>query len=484
MSIRSYRPELHITAESGVLEAPAGVLLDGDTWHLFYQYRPTPDSPSRWAHVISEDGPFDWEVCEDAIAPTDQELELRAGSVVSAEDGLDLYFTSITSTGASIQVAHLADLSSPYLLSEDELAVDPRVSRVGEVVNDQAGHIRFRSPCVVPDWESPDNRDAGYDGWLMLAVTGPSGQPSPMVLSSDNGRDWDLVGPLTYEGDPGFEAASIVVGPRLIHLRDEVDEQIYDVLLVTLETSGLDVSGYLVGTLTGATFKVRTGFNRIDYGHDFTRPRNTNVTPDTINVEQHHRHATLFGLLNGIGRLDSPDQHLSFRTEGWSNILSLPRVATLQGGLLFQTPPAGLPEAITRTQGACSWTGLCEVDDGSRLTAEIIDGTGQIGAVITHSGTHLNLDRSMNPHHAGDLASSVKLVEADTDSLSIFVDGSAVEVFADGGAVTMASRVYLESGCREIRVTTTGNAEVIRSWERKPLSSAGLPDFGEPSPDE
>ena len=33
-----HRPELHITAEEGVLFAPAGVLLDGNTWHVFHQY--------------------------------------------------------------------------------------------------------------------------------------------------------------------------------------------------------------------------------------------------------------------------------------------------------------------------------------------------------------------------------------------------------------------------------------------------------------
>lgn len=40
----THRPELHFVPEDGVLDAPAGILRDGDTWHLFYQYRPTADS--------------------------------------------------------------------------------------------------------------------------------------------------------------------------------------------------------------------------------------------------------------------------------------------------------------------------------------------------------------------------------------------------------------------------------------------------------
>ena len=51
----THRPELHFVPEDGVLDAPAGILRDGDTWHLFYQYRPTADSPARWGHTYSEE---------------------------------------------------------------------------------------------------------------------------------------------------------------------------------------------------------------------------------------------------------------------------------------------------------------------------------------------------------------------------------------------------------------------------------------------
>lgn len=483
MSSSIYRPELHLTAESGVLEAPAGVLLDGTTWHLFHQYRPTPEEPSRWAHAVSEDGPFDWEVCDDVLAPVGGETELRAGSVVSAGYGVNLYFTSVTASGTSIQMAKMKDISDDCPVSDDEFSIDSRVRRIGDVVGDQARRVRFRSPCVVPDWESTENRSSGHDGWLMLAVSGPSGDPSPVVLTSPDGSHWDFIGPMTFAGDPGFDASSVLVGPRILRLRDEVDGEIYDVLLVTIEEDGGDVSGYLVGTLTRSTFNVRTTFTRIDYGHDFTRPRNTNVTVGTIPVDERYLRSALFGLLNGVGRKDKAENHVSMKAEGWANAISLPRVITLQGGVLFQTPPAGLPEAITRTQGARSWTGICEIPTGSELIAEIIDAAGSIAATVIHSGDHLTVDRSMNAHHAGDPIAQAPLADGDTDSLSIFVDGSTLEVFADGGAVAMASRVYIDGGCGEIRIRTVGDAEINREWEREPVSSKNLPDYGEPSLD-
>jgi len=467
--VSSYRPELHVTPESGILDAPAGVLLDDKTWHLFHQYRPTPDSPARWAHAVSESGPFDWEICDDPLAPAGGETAIRAGAVVASGDGLDMYFTSVTAAGTSIQLAHLDDLGEECPVSDDEFAVDSRVRRVGDVISNRDDHVRFRSPCVVPDWESDDDRHAGHDGWLMLCVTGSGDHPVPVVLTSPDGRAWDFVGELSFVGETGFDASSITVGPRIIRLRDEVDGHIYDVLLMTLEHDGVDISGYLVGTLQGASFEVKTPFTRIDHGHDFTRPRNTNVTPGTVKAEKRYLQSVIFGLLNGIGRQDDPTGHLSLTEEGWANCLSLPRVITLQGGLVFQTPPAGLPDAISQSDAARSWTGLCAVPSGA-LTATLIDAAGNPAATVTHSGEQLVLDRSMNPHHAGDDPAVADLAEGDTDSLSIFVDGSTVEVFADGGAVTMASRVYIEGGCAEIRVETSGEAEIEQYWSRGPGS--------------
>lgn len=459
------------------MDAPAGVLLDGDTWHLFHQYRPTPDSPARWAHVFSEDGPFDWEVCDDVLAPVGGETALRAGAVVANGTGLDLYFTSVTAAGTSIQVAHMADLAAGCPLSDDEFTVDTRVQRIGDVISDRDGYARFRSPCVVPGWESNDDRHAGHDGWLMLAVTGSGDSPVPVVLSSPDGRSWDFVGRLGFEGDPGFDSASIAVGPRIFRLRDEVDGNIYDILLITLESGGIDISGYLVGTLRGAAFEVVTPFTRIDHGHDFTRPRNTNVTAGTVPEDERYQRSVIFGLLNGVGRQDDPSRHLSLPAGNWVNVLSLPRVVTLQGGLLFQTPPAGLPDAISRSTAARSWTGLCEIPAGSNLTATLVDAAGEAAATIVHSGGQLVLDRSVNPRHAGDPVAQAALTGDDTDSLSVFVDGSTVEVFANGGAVTMASRVYIDGGCSDIRVETSGGAVLERYWERGPVSSGNLPDY-------
>ena len=473
----THRPELHFVPEDGVLDAPAGILRDGDTWHLFYQYRPTADSPARWGHTYSEESPFDWLDCDDVLAPVGGELSLRAGSVAQGPDDIHLFFTSVTTAGIAVHLARYADVDEICEVSDDPQSLDPNVVRFGEVVGNTRNFDHFRSPSVVPDWASED-RDDGHDGWLMLALTGHSDAPVPVILESADGVSWRLRGSLKFDGDPGFLEGEVpatspippVVSPRLVRLRDEVDGNIYDVLFVTLERGGRDVSGYLVGRLEGTTFTVVSGFRRVDFGHDFSRPRSTNTTTGTLTPEQRYERAVIVGLLNGNGRGDDATAHASWEAEGWANALSLPRRVTLEGGVLYQAPAPGLPDAVKLSDYARSWTGVMEVPSGSCVTVTLLDGAGDPAASICHSGDGISLDRSMNKAFEHCFADSepatATLAEGDSDTLTIIQDGSTVEVFVDGGLIAMASRVYFEGGCSGLRVETSGDAVIEQDWQR------------------
>lgn len=472
----TYRPELHLTADQGVLDAPAGVLLDGSTWHVFYQYRPAPGEASRWGHSFTEEFPFDWLECDDALAPVGGEIALRAGAVAPGDDGVNLYFTSVTSAGTTIRLAKFTGIDNTCTVSDDPATVDRQVIRHDQVMGDTDGYRNFRSPCVVPDWDVEDVDTRG-PGWLMLALTGPTELPVPVVLRSPDGVDWRFEGPLEFDGDTGLRSGDAalppVVSPRIIRLRDEVDGEIYDILFATIEAGasrGTEIAGYLVGHLRGSTFEVVTGFRRLDFGHDFTRPRNTNYTMGTSVPGADFHEAIIFGVLNGRGRLDDASVHHSWQEEGWANALSLPRRLTLQDGIIYQTPPVGLPDAVSNTERARMWTGVLEVPEGSRVTVTVLDGAGEPAAVITHSSSELRLDRSMarafNHTYEGDLPAVAQLMPGEEDSLTVVVDGSTIEVFADSGLVTMASRAYVEGGCSGFRVEAKGDAAVLNSFER------------------
>ncbi|MDO5076494.1 GH32 C-terminal domain-containing protein [Corynebacterium sp.] len=453
MSHASHHPELHATAEQGILNAPAGVLRSTDSWHIFHQYQPTIDAAARWAHQVSPAAPYDWVICDDVLAPVGAETKLRAGSVANDGDTVDLFFTSVTDTGCSIHVATIENITETLAeISDDALHLDEHVVRCGEVLSDQDGYTDFRSPCVVPK----------NDGWLMLAVTGESESPTLVIAESDDRRNWKVCGPLTFAGTTNVEQERRLVAPRIIQLRDELatdSEEVFDILIVTLERDGVDHSGYLVGTLDGTVFHVRTPFQRLDFGHDFTRPRNTN----TLDHATYGR-AALFGLMNGIGRYDDPTTHLSLRSEQWANCLSVPRLTTLEGGLLFQTPAFGLPAAVEQTNWARLWTGLFDASEGA-VTVTLYNPDDSIAGVVRHSGDRLQFDRSMNPHHLGSPIAEAELIAADTDALTILVDGSTVEIFADGGVATMASRVYFDTHCARLEVETSGDATILQCYE-------------------
>lgn len=204
----THRPELHFVPESGILEAPAGVLLDGTTWHLFFQYRHELSAPAHWGHTYSEELPFDWLECDNVLAPVGGELSLRAGSVAAGEDAVNLYFTSVTSTGTSVRLARFTDFQDVCEISDDRHSLDPNVVRYGEVTSSVTNYSRFRSPSVVPDWAAKD-RDEGHAGWLMLALTGHSDAPLPVILRSADGLSWEVEGPLEFNGEPGFNQGEV-----------------------------------------------------------------------------------------------------------------------------------------------------------------------------------------------------------------------------------------------------------------------------------
>lgn len=431
------RPELHLTPSRGILDAPAGVLEEGGTWHLFYQYQPQADGVSRWAHEIGMEAPFYWEACDDVLAPQGNQTTLRAGSVVPGAAGQALLFYTEVADGTAHVAVASCELADP--LSETEGDLDPSVQVLGRVLEG------VRSPCVLPHLYK--------EGWLLLGVQGPD----LVIAESTDATSWRLLGPLRINGESGIAEDAKVAAPRIIRLRDLVEGNLFDVLIVTIESrSGVDISGYMVGRLNGSTFTVSAPFRRIDFGHDFTRPRNTNK----VHLDVTYRSATLFGLMNGVGKLDDAHRHHSFHTEGWANCLSLPRRVTLESGILYQTPMPGIVQAVEESDEAVMWTMRGVIPAGEQITVTLTVAGEPIG-VVTHRAESVQFDRSMNPHHSDDTPAIAPVHAPEQDhSLTIIVDGSAVEIFAAGGQVAMSSRVYSPAGPVTFEVNCTPGAAV------------------------
>ncbi|MCP1387385.1 GH32 C-terminal domain-containing protein [Corynebacterium sp. TA-R-1] len=461
------RPELHVTADDGILEGPAGVIRLGKegerVWHMFYQYKPAPGGASRWGHHASEDDPFSWYECNDAIVPVDGETQVRAGAVVggeAADGGVDMYFTSVSEAGNQIKLARVADVDELCDDLDDDLDVSAAAERLDITIEGAGEWTNFRSPCVIPGWFALGDRNEGHQGWLMLAVAGGTDAPKPVVLSSADGRSWTFEGPLEFDGDPGIELDETLVAPRLVRLRDQVDGKIYDVLFLTIERDNKDYSSYIIGRLEGNTFTVVTPSQLFDHGHDFTRPRNTNYARDVADELVRYERAYIYGFMTDSGRNGDPTSEPNWEREGWANALTLPRRVTLQHGHLYQVPAPGLPNAIDEAERALLWTALCEIPDGSEIVAEVVEADGSVAVRITHDGERIELDRFDGS------PKSAALHDDDEDNITVIVDGSTIEVYAGGGSVVMSSRFWPENPVAGIRVRTSGDAAIHSEWRR------------------
>lgn len=457
-----FRPELHVTAETGVLEAPAGAVRQGTSLHVFHQFRPTEGSGARWAHQAATDLPYGWDVCDDVLAPEGDEIDCLAGSAVPVGDGsVELFFVTTTAAvdapedavllgsglphdrrgnrAFQLQRARISDLD---LISED-VSDDPsvvrqEVERLGPVEVDDSAHrvTALVTPSVI----------SHGDHWLMLALDLVDDTAADIVvLTSRDRQRWTVQGPLDIHGEVGAAVPEArPFAPRIVTMSDEVTGDRREILFITYPVDGGENAGYLVGTLDGCTFTAETGFQLFDHGHDFTRPRVVQgVQP------------VLVGL---VGTFPGTDPGT------WANCLSVPRFLALRAGHLYQDI-IGVPSAVrSYTDRAAVFTAQLDVTHGAVAVALLDDGD-RVLATVRHSGDRVELERPDPDGQGGVSVRTAELAGGDSDTLTVLIDGPVCEVFADGGLVSLTSAVSGKKPFARFQVDTTSGARVLSAME-------------------
>lgn len=451
------RPELHVTAELGVLEAPAGAVLADGNLHVFHQFRPRPDEGSRWAHQVASEVPYDWDVCDDVLTPEGDEIDVLAGSVVALNPAegtghaVELFFVTSTPRDENakntdllgnrvhhgergerhftVQRARIPDLTELSDVSDDPTFADARVERLGPIDIDD-------SAFAVEDLVTPSV--TWHDGsWLMvaLALEGPT-DARIVLLRSDDRQHWRVEGPLKLSNRESLPAGR-PFAPRLLPLKDEGTGEEKMALFVTFpEVNGShETTGYVVGDLRGTTLEVSTPFTVFDHGHDFTRPR---VVPGDNPV--------LFGLVGA---------HPDFEGQ-WANCLTSPRFLSLLDGHIYQDI-VGTPRAVKGySDRGLVWTGQLDPADGE-VVVDILDEQGDCLVRVSHGPSSVTLTRN------DDESVTASLIDSDSATLTIFVDGPMCEVFADGGVTSLTSAIPARSKVNSVKVKVHGNASIINS---------------------
>lgn len=459
------RPELHVTAELGVLEAPAGAVLADGNIHVFHQFRPRANEGARWAHQVASEVPYDWDVCDDVLIPEGDELDVLAGSTVPLnadpacapehEHAVELFFVTSSADGTSndngellgnrihhgargkrrftVQRALVPDLSELLDVSDDPTPADPRVERLGPIEIDDSKYPLpgdLVTPSVI--WHR--------DSWLMvaLALDGETGAKIVKLRSSDR-QHWRVEGALELSGNAELPSGR-PFAPRIITLTDDATGERKDVLFITYAgdegTDSHEVVGYVVGNLGGAHFEVTTPWTTFDFGHDFTRPRVVQADNPVI-----------FGLVGA---------HPGHEGQ-WANCLSSPRFLSLVDGHLYQDI-VGTPRAVKGySDRALIWTGQLDTGKGE-VSVDVLDKEGERIVRVSHDATSVTVTRGDN-----DSATATLQETDDSYTLTIFVDGPVCEVFVDGGATSLTSAVPAHRRVNDVDVTVSGGAEIINS---------------------
>lgn len=434
-----HRPQYHYLPPAHWMNDPNGLIQWQGAYHLFYQYNPNGayHGAIHWGHAVSRDL-VHWEEWPIALTPTpgDHDHDGCWSGCAITPNGVPTLFYS----GVYPQVVCLAT-SADGLLTWQKHPGNPIIAGPPAGI-DTGGE--FRDPFV---WQEPD-------GWYMLMGTRNAAVGGAILLyRSDDLVNWEYLHPL-LRGDKDqtapFWTGSMWECPNLIKLGDK------HALIVSFqhhESLRLLYTGYFVGEYNNRCF-THANQGLVDYGHSFYAPQ--------VMTDESSRQ-----LMWGWLREERPEADQ--RAAGWSGVMSLPRVLSLNADNVLRMSPApeltalrgeefrldnvtltpDTPNLLSTVHGD-SLEILLEVElrsaaafglklrctpDAAEQTIVSYDVPGQRLTVDT-SHSSLNPDLPAEP-----VTVSHPLSRLNTLTLRIFVDRSVIELFADE-RTCLTSRVY------------------------------------------
>ena len=274
-----HRPIYHYVNPENTLNDPNGLCFWQDRWHLFYQACPPEDPRQHWGHAISDDL-IHWQDLPYAIYPNPEERCYSGAALVEEDRVIAIYHG--TKVGNMVAVSH-----DPLLLNWEKLTgapVIPKASADGSPLP-----YRVFDPCI---WKKGDHYYALSGSTLPHAASGKRTRAN-FLFRSPNLVDWEYLHPFveddrfTLIGDDGACPYFWPIGDRHI-------------LLFYSHMSG--------GQALLGDYETERDKFVVTSHHDFNFGASE---PGGVNV--------IFNI--------NPAKP----TEGWNQIMTLPRRLTLQG---------------------------------------------------------------------------------------------------------------------------------------------------------
>ena len=302
-----FRPAYHYVNPENTLNDPNGLCFWQGRWHLFYQGNPPEDPRPHWGHAISDDL-IHWRDLPYAIYPDPEECCFSGATLVEEDRVIAIYHGT--------QVGNMVAVSSDPLLLNWEKLTGKAVIPIGKQDGSPQPYTVF-DPCI---WK----KDGVY--FALSAGTLPNGPGGKRVAAdflfrSKDLETWKYLHPFTEDdrftlvGDDGACPYFWPIGDRHI-------------LLFYSHMSG---GQYLLGDYDKDRDKlVVTSGGLFNFGPSVPSGVHApSATPDGQGAV-----VVIFNMNAGAP------------TEGWNQLMTLPRRLTLAGDDELRMEPAGDIESL------------------------------------------------------------------------------------------------------------------------------------------
>ncbi|MGQ7561660.1 glycoside hydrolase family 32 protein [Streptococcus suis] len=423
-----FKPQAHLTPETGWMNDPNGFIYFRGEYHLFYQFNPYESvwGPMHWGHAKSKDL-VNWEQLPVALAP-DKAYDKDgcfSGSAIVKDDVLWLMYTGhiVNEDGTVSQVQNMA--FSTDGVHFEKIEQNPVATADGlpeEVIAND-----FRDPKIF-------EKDGHY--YSVVATKHKDNVGCIVLLSSPNLTDWKFESIfLKGEANQGF----VWECPDYF----EVDGQEYLIISpMRYQKDGNDFINinsniFVTGHVDwDKKVFVADSFKEIDHGHDFYAAQTTECPEgERIMIAWMHTWGRKL-VTNDLGHK-------------WYGQMTLPRLLKQGENGLKQVLPAGILNSFDDIEIGQVIQGPSKLSLKLEDSLELKLGSDQdyLQFGYDKESQEVYIDRSsLKIQQAGEEEWSTvrRAVTVKATDLLVLIDTNCLEIFINGGQETLTSTFYVE----------------------------------------
>ena len=421
---KQYRLRYHFSPPIGWMNDPNGVCYYRGAMHVFYQYYPYDScwGPMHWGHTCTEDNCI-FSHCKVALAPDrkDEHGCFSGGAVVDKDNDkklLLLYTKNYEDSNGRVETQGLASSVDGFLFSKRRRPV------IGaDDIPEGIPKENFRDPNPVV---------IGNEYFVFIGSRSDKGEGLILVYSSSDGETFRYRNKIcsSYLGKMGECPDFFSLG--------EKDVLLASVIGIKAEENRFrnkNVSLYFVGKFDTETCDFAIEYvDEIDSGHDFYAPQTC---------------------LDGRGcrvmvawmEMWKEEYFLHKFHHGYNGALIYPRILTMRGKMLYQSPAPGIEKYRTEMDPAQCVSKCFDVsavlgEGGFLVFANASDQSDKIKISLRNG--YFYVDTSCLKNTPQDERRS-KFFYGEDVFVRILFDISSVEIFVDGGHEAFTERHFIES---------------------------------------